>query len=167
MKMKTNEKYISESNRVPAKWRETLLGHNADILGNTVTNTTPTPEPLLQGIAVELSQNANIGCNTLTNLGRAIRFEGDCTGMPGTQLIKNNMTEYEIGIEMDLAQIPNQGSPGDPWDNTWNHSDPANHNKVDGQLLNPILIDWYFQGTDGDFTDIHVPSPRGANIIFP
>jgi hypothetical protein len=142
--------------------------NNADVLENTITNNTPTPEANLRGINIENCQNANIGCNNITNMGRAMRFEGDCTGMPGTQLIKNNMTDYEIGIELDLAQLPNQGTTGDPWDNTWSQLlNPNTKLKVAGQLLQPIPIVWYFQGTDGDVTDIHVPSPRGANIINP
>ncbi|MBL7928723.1 MAG: T9SS type A sorting domain-containing protein, partial [Bacteroidia bacterium] len=141
--------------------------HHADVLENTVTNDSPTSEATVRGLVIENCHIANIGCNNFVNLGRAIRFEGDCTGMPGTQLIKNNMTDYEIGIELDLAQIPNQGSQGDPWDNKWNHSYPVNHDKVSGQLLQPILIDWYFQNNDGDANNIFGPFPRGANLILP
>jgi hypothetical protein len=143
---------------------------DADILNNIVTNNIPTPDANLRGIVAEHTLNANIGCNTLSNMGRAMRFEGDCTGMPGTQLIQNSMTDYEIGIELDLAQIPNQGLQSNPWDNTWNtvFNNPANHNKLDGTLLIfGQLIDWYFQGLDFSASNIYGPFPRNINLINP
>jgi hypothetical protein len=146
---------------------------DADILENDIENDDPTPETNLRGIVVENSDNANIGCNNIGQMGRAMQFEGFCLGNPGTQLLKNDMTDFEVGIHLENGQIPNQGTPGTtpvPWDNKWinDQNIPADHNKVDGQLLNPFqLITWYFQGTDLDDTDPFVPSPRGPNLIFP
>ncbi|MBK7388476.1 MAG: hypothetical protein IPI23_05170 [Bacteroidetes bacterium] len=61
---------------------------DADILANDVINDEPTPETNLRGIVVENSDNANIGCNVIDNVGRAMQFEGFCLGNPGTQLLK-------------------------------------------------------------------------------
>ncbi|MFZ9942234.1 MAG: T9SS type A sorting domain-containing protein [Bacteroidia bacterium] len=128
---------------------------DADVLNNVVSNDDPSPDANLRGIVAEHTLNANIGCNVLTNLGRAMRFEGDCTGMPGTELKNNEMNEYEEAIELLSAKLPTQGEPnsgnpnlGIPWDNNWNHSDPANHLKVSGTPLVPGLITWYHQGAD-------------------
>lgn len=144
--------------------------NNADVLENIVSNDDPTADAFLRGIVAEQTPNANIGCNFLTNLGRAMFFVGDCTGMPGTQLIHNNMTDYEIGIEFALAQIPNQGMPNNPWDNSWNSiiNNPNTHNKVHGQLFVPNqLITWYFQNADGVSTNNFGPFPRATNLINP
>jgi hypothetical protein len=140
---------------------------DADILANDIENDDPTQETNLRGIVVENSDNANIGCNTIGQMGRAMQFEGLCMGVPGTQLLKNVMTNYEIGIELNLAQIPPQGVSGNPWDNEWVNTN-LTKNKINGMLWSPTqLIDWYFQGTDGDDTDPLVPSPRGPGLIDP
>ncbi|MBK7971403.1 MAG: hypothetical protein IPK08_22065 [Bacteroidetes bacterium] len=146
--------------------------NKADILANDIENDDPTTETNLRGIVVDNSDNANIGSNTIGQMGRAMQFEGFCLGNPGTQLLKNDMTDFEVGIHLENGQIPNQGTTVPsivPWDNKWINdiNDPSMHNKVDGQLLQPTPISWYFQGTDGDNADPFVPSPRGPNLIFP
>lgn len=141
--------------------------NDADILANDIENDDPTTETNLRGIVVDNSDNANIGCNTIGQMGRAMQFEGLCMGTPGTQLLKNVMTNYEIGIELNLAQIPPQGEITNPWDNEWVNAD-LTKNKIAGLLANTgQFIDWYFQGTDGDDTNPFVPSPRGPGVLDP
>ncbi|MBL0074078.1 MAG: hypothetical protein IPP34_20680 [Bacteroidetes bacterium] len=105
--------------------------------------------------------------NTIGQMGRAMQFEGLCMGTPGTQLLKNVMTNYEIGIELNVAQIPPQGEITNPWDNEWVNAD-VTKNKIAGLTWDPIqAIDWYFQGIDGDDTNPFVPWPRGTGVLNP
>ena len=118
----------------------------------------------IRGIAADNSQNLNICGNSITRLGYAMRFEGDCQ----TTRLKNNvMTDYNKGIWFELSTFSPQGNTGEPWDNEWWQTDNNNFplfKKVDGNQTN--TIDWYFDALDNDATKVKSPYPY-SNFVLP
>ena len=119
----------------------------------------------IRGIAADNSQNLNICGNSITRLGYAMRFEGDCQ----TTRLKNNvMTDYNKGMWFELTTFSPQGNTGEPWDNEWWQTDNNNFplfKKVDGNQINKI--DWYFDGADNDAAIVKSPFPYNTNVLNP
>ncbi|HMR45744.1 MAG TPA: T9SS type A sorting domain-containing protein [Bacteroidia bacterium] len=100
----------------------------------------------IRGIAADNSQNLNICGNSITRLGYAIYFEGNCN----TTRLKNNvMTDYFEGIHFNTAQFSQQGNSGDPWNNEWLRSDNnyAGFDKSSGTFFPIGNRDWYYSGS--------------------
>ncbi len=116
----------------------------------------------IRGIAADNSQNLNICGNSITRLGYAMYFEGNCN----TTRLKNNvMTDYFEGIHFNTAQFSQQGNSGDPWDNEWVATNNALM-KVEGGFNPTGAVNWFFRGNDVS-NNPYSPNPYNIFIVNP
>jgi hypothetical protein len=87
------------------------------IKSNTVDNSSMTLNSRYEGVRVTQSYSTIVMCNTLKNLGKAIRFSGNC--IPA-EIKLNSMHNSIIGFCLsDTGFTGQQGMIGEPWDNKW------------------------------------------------
>lgn len=123
-------------------------------------------EDKLRGIAADNSADLNVCGNQLTNMGYAMRFEGNCQT---TRLKNNTMTDYVEGVNFNLADFSAQGTTGVAWDNRWVQTYSLNYPnfmKVNGTFNSALGIDWFFQNTDISSNPFS-PNPYNLALIFP
>ncbi|OQA08674.1 MAG: hypothetical protein BWY67_01463 [Bacteroidetes bacterium ADurb.Bin397] len=126
---------------------------NAMVTDNIISNSHFYADPNFRGIDLENSLMADINCNSVSNFGIGINFDGNCDD---TELRQNTLTDFDIGININNSKIAlNQGAQtGIPthqtaWDNQWFMTGTnSNTYKVGGSPLDGLQINWYHQDPD-------------------
>jgi hypothetical protein len=131
----------------------------ANIKNNQIANGTDK----FKGIDIGKSVNCRINCNFIENIPISMRFNESCIG---TILRQNNMTEYDVAIQIDNAEIGTQKQV-----NTSNQDEPANNywfdvsgsNRLGGFTAsgNPIL--WFYD--DITNTGELIPDPADPFVV--
>ena len=145
------------------------------VRGNTITNhltgSLPGFNNILTAIRVDFSAFTNIKCNTITNVGYCMDFQGENSYVP---MADNSMNSYNLGINLGFmngssvypANIGNQqGNPSTGFGNTWNDQ---TSDRAEG-FLTQIQIPWYHHNAV-DFSNEECPLPSSGvqnAIILP
>jgi hypothetical protein len=144
---------------------------NAMITDNEINNTDFYADPNFRGIDLENSLMADINCNSVSNFGIGINFDGHCDN---TELRENTLTDFDIGVNINNSKIAlNQGvfggTPDGPnaWDNQWFMTGTnTSQFKVGGQWLGtPTQINWYHQNAD-DAANQYSPNPYPVALVY-
>ena len=115
-------------------------------------------EKFMRGIICDQAQQAQVHDNTLQNIpqGMLTRMMG-----LGNQYFCNYLEGFMTGIYFDMAQIDPQGDVANTTDNQWAL---GTGNKIDGQLIQPLGVDWYFDVTLGP---LYNPVPYSILVVAP
>jgi hypothetical protein len=90
---------------------------NATITANNILGPTTTLTPI-SGVYVSLSPTIAVTCNTISTTYEAFEFSGSCAN---SSWKGNSMTTHTLGLVLsNTCVIGQQGSGGNPIDNTWN-----------------------------------------------
>lgn len=145
-----------------------LGGCNGDsIMQNTIINlgsnlNQPSNfEDLHRAINIQNSPNSYIYSNYLTKFGTGIYFY---SANQNGKLVCNTVINTHRGVHLDGANIGQQGSANNPWDNIWAQS-PSVILRVSS--VNTPLIPWYFQGVELNINNTLSPNPYTPNSVFP
>lgn len=132
----------------------------ARVVSNEISNNNVVTSGItnFRGIDVTASTDLRINCNTITNLPRSMNFMGNCDG---ALLRSNVMTEYDEGIHLEGATLPDQFQVNDqtgtqePMNNLWNDGSTGNGNPTDRVTgtISGSPINWYYRN------DIPSPTP--------
>lgn len=104
-----------------------FVEQNTVLYGNTTISTT-TDANKLNGINIILSPNTHLCSNVLQYLGNGVRVEGFCDN---SEFILNEFKRYTItppnysyGFKFESATVGVQGTPSQPWDNSFTQNFP-------------------------------------------
>ncbi|HNW97455.1 MAG TPA: T9SS type A sorting domain-containing protein [Bacteroidales bacterium] len=134
---------------------------SATIAQNTVTGPSGgNGDWRITGIRADGCPGTIMQCNSSSSVGRGIIFGGVCT--PGTDMSKNDMTNYMDGLFLNWCVMGQQGSSGYPTDNTWwvtgsRNSDTYAYNSYGNQSP------FYVRNTGG----VYVPTINTFTIGYP
>ncbi len=128
--------------------------NGAKVLGNKVINTNP-PSQLYQlndqlvGLRIDESHGTCIEWNNLEGLGQGMRFYGNSLVY---SLFTNSTHGFDQGVFLNSANIgSSQGWGGvnikNDLNNSWDRSIGATSDRIQGQTLNGVPINWYTRST--------------------
>ncbi len=126
----------------------------AKVTGNKLVNisapsTLYTLNDLLVGLRVDESHGTCIEQNSMESMGQGMRFSGNSIVY---SLFSNVTNGFDQGIYLNFADIGSkQGLNGvyikNDLNNSWDRSSGPTSDRIQGQTLNGIPIDWYTRST--------------------
>ncbi len=141
---------------------ECLIRGNS--IDNHLTGGLPGFNGMLTGVRVDVSPFADIKCNTITNVGYCMDFQGENSYVP---MADNSMYSYNLGINLGFLSgsttFPTnigwqQGNPSTGFGNTWN--DPST-DRAEGFLTQTSPIPWYHHDSE-NFANDECPMPSSG-----
>lgn len=134
-----------------------------NIIDNRLNGGLPGFNGMLTGVRVDVSAFADIKCNTISNVGFCMDFQGENSYVP---MADNSMNSYNLGINLGFLNgtttFPTnigwqQGNPSTGFGNTWN--DPSS-DRAEG-FLTQIQIPWYHHNAE-NFANEECPIPSSG-----
>ena len=143
----------------------------AKVIGNILANINPpstlyTLNDLLVGLRVDASQGTCIEQNSMEAMGQGMRFTGNSVVY---SLFQNVMSDFDQGIWLNSADIgSSQGSGTSTFqndlDNMWIRSNGPSADRIQGQTLNGLIINWFTRSSGP--TDSRYPD-GDPTVVFP
>ena len=119
------------------------IKYNDIMLYNATTQPVFGDVDFLQGIRLMNCNNGYIRKNNVFHMGSGIRMAANC--LP-TEISCNYLEDNYFGVQLENADIGNQGSANSPWDNEWDNTliNP-NFLRIQGIYSGATSMQWFYQ----------------------